>query len=49
MNLAIAKAVANFANSAGCSRKGPMTIHDRDPLMECGLKIVAKSSSSKSP
>ena len=33
ISLDIAKAVANLANSAGCIRNGPMTIHDREPLI----------------
>ena len=49
ISLEIANAVANFANSAGCIRSGPMTSHDRDPLISCGLNIVAKSSSIINP
>ena len=33
ITLANASAVANLANSAGCSRKGPNTSHEREPLM----------------
>ncbi len=42
-----AKAVANLANSAGCNLSGPRTIHEREPLISCGLKIVRNSSNSK--
>ena len=48
MNLAMAKAVANLANSAGCNLIGPKTIHDREPFMEWGLKMVAKSNNKSS-
>ena len=46
MNFATAKAVANFANSAGCKRNGPRTNQDRDPLISWGLNIVAKRSNN---
>ena len=49
MNFARQRAVANFANSAGCRRTGPSTSHEREPLMLWGLKMVAKSSRSISP
>ena len=49
MNFDNASAVANLANSAGCKRSGPNTSHDLEPLMECGLKIVAKSKTSSKP
>ena len=47
--LDIAKAVANFANSAGCRRKGPKTSHEREPLISCGLNIVRNSNIKKKP
>ena len=46
MNFAIANAVANLANSAGCMRNGPITIHEREPFISCGLNIVANSNNS---
>ena len=45
MSFAMAKAVANFANSAGCKRKGPKTSHEREPFISCGLKMVRKRRS----
>ena len=44
MYLANAKAVANLANSAGCRLTGPMTSHERDPLVSGAMKIDRKST-----
>ena len=44
INFAIAKAVANLANSAGCNRNGPKTIQEREPFMECGLITVVTTT-----
>lgn len=49
MYLAKASAVANLANSAGCRLTGPNTIHEREPLISCGLNIVPNSNNSKIP
>ena len=49
INLLMASAVANLANSAGCTLSGPSTIHDLEPLICTGLKIVAKSRKSRNP
>ena len=49
MSLDMASAVANLANSAGCNRRLPRTSHDREPLISCGLNIVAKSKRTSSP
>ena len=46
---ASANAVANFANSAGCSRKGPKTSHDREPFISCGLNIVTNNNNKNTP
>ena len=37
MSLAKAKAVAHFANSAGCKLTEPKLIHDREPFMSFAI------------
>ncbi len=45
-SLAMARAVANLANSAGWRLIGPKTSHDREPLMSGATNIVTSSNSS---
>ncbi len=40
--LAKAKAVANFANSAGCILNCPICSQDRDPFISLATNIVTK-------
>ena len=40
MNLEIASAVVNLANSAGCTCKGPKTIHEFEPFISEPINIV---------
>ena len=43
MSLAKAKAVAHFANSAGCKLTEPKLIHDREPFISLAIKGVTNS------
>ena len=43
MNLASARAVANFANSEGWNLKAPKSIHDWPPLVTWAIKRVMTS------
>ena len=47
MSLAKAKAVAHFANSAGCKLTEPKLIHDRDPFMSFAIKGVINNRTIK--
>ena len=46
MNLAKANAVAHLANSADCRLKGPIFIHEWEPLMSRAKKGVTNSKTS---
>ena len=45
MNLASAKAVAHFANSAGCRLRLPIFIHEYEPFTSVAMKGVTNSRS----
>ena len=49
MYLANANAVANLANSDGCSLKKPRSIHDLPPCEVTAMKSVTTSSASTTP
>ena len=46
ISLARARAVANLANSDGCSRKKPRSIHDLPPCDTVAMNSVTTSSAS---